>query len=68
MLPLHGHGNPVSFKTEGGNIELVVENPYDPFILAGTIKGLYEALEMTESDVSWEEVKHGVSKFVLKPA
>ena len=68
MLPLHGHGNPVSFKAEDGSIELVVENPYDPFLLAGTIKGLYEALEKTESDVSREEVRPGVSRFVLKPA
>lgn len=66
-LPLDGMGNPVSFEMVGGNIEVTIENPYNVFILAGTLQGLYEALEKTKSEVRWEEPRPGAIHFTVGP-
>ncbi len=67
LLPLYGYGNPVSFKMTDGNIEVVVENPYEPSVLAGTFQGLYEALEKSKSSVTWEKPRAGVASFTVRP-
>jgi len=53
---------------DGPNIEVVIENPYNEFILAGTLQGLYEALEKTDSKVQWREEKPGAAYFKVGPA
>jgi len=67
-LPLFGYGNPVSFKMSENKIEVVVENPYEASILAGTLQGLYEALEKSKSTVTWETPREGVASFTVSPA
>jgi hypothetical protein len=68
LLPLYGYGNPVSFKLADGVIQLVVENPYEASILAGTLQGLYEGLEKAASRVSWEESGESTVTFTVKPS
>jgi ribosomal protein S14 len=68
MLPLYGYGNPVSFKMTDGAAQVVVENPYEPSILAGTLQGLYEALEKVKSEVSWHRFGESMAAFTVKPS
>jgi hypothetical protein len=67
VLPLYGYGNPVKFEMHDGAVSLVVENPYEPSILAGTFQGLYEALEKKRSAVTWEKTRPGVVSFTVTP-
>ncbi|HEY5530887.1 MAG TPA: hypothetical protein VIK22_02675 [Candidatus Anoxymicrobiaceae bacterium] len=67
-LPLDGMGNPVSFEMADGKIEVTVENPYSVYILAGTLQGLYEALEKVPSRVDWNEAGPGAVHFTVGPA
>ncbi len=67
FVPLHGLGNPVSFKMVDGTIEIVVENPYEPSILAGTFQGLFEALEKAASTVVWEYPGKRTVSFTVTP-
>lgn len=68
MVALYGQGNPVSLDIDAGYIEVVVENPFNSFILAGTIQCLFEALEKTGSSITWAESKRGVAYFKVQPA
>ncbi|MBU4174078.1 MAG: hypothetical protein KKB90_04210 [Actinobacteria bacterium] len=43
-------------------------NPYQKFILAGTLQGLYEALEKTGSAVEWKERMPGAVTYTVRPA
>ena len=67
MLPLYGYGNPVSFNMSESTVQVVVENPYEPSILAGTFQGLFEALEKRKSSVSWEKPRRGAVSFTIAP-
>ena len=67
MLPLYGQGNPIGLKTEDPAVSVTVENPYQVQILAGTLQGLYEALEKAKSRVSWEQQRLGAVSFRVEP-
>lgn len=67
-MPLEGLGNPVSFKIRDSEIEVVIENPYSTFVLAGTLQGLYEAFEKAPSKVDWRESRPGAVHFAVGPA
>jgi hypothetical protein len=66
MLPLYGQGNPVALEVGDSMIDVTVENPYEKHILAGTLQGLYEALERSKSKVTWKEPKPGVISFTVR--
>lgn len=66
-MPLYGQGNPVSFEMGDSGIRVVVENPYEPYILAGTLQGLYEALQKRESRVDWEKLRPGAIAYTVEP-
>jgi hypothetical protein len=68
FLPLYGQGNPVAFEIVDSAVKVVIENPYEPFILAGSLRGLYEAVENREGRVSWESVRDGVISYMVEPA
>lgn len=68
MLPLYGQGNPVSFKVEDSKVSLTVENPYETHVLAGTIKGLYEALEKNPGRVTFEKESPQSVSYIVEPA
>lgn len=68
MLPLYGQGNPVAFEMGDSTIEVTIENPYQKFILAGTLQGLYEAHEKARGRVTWVEPKPGAISFKVRPA
>lgn len=68
LLPLYGYGAPESLEMSDSTIEISVVNPYEPSILAGTLQGLYEALEKGEGRVSWRKLREGVVGFRVEPA
>ncbi len=68
LLPLYGYGAQESLKMSDSVVELSVVNPFEPSILAGTLQGLYEALEKGEGRVSWEKAREGVVAFRVEPA
>ncbi|MBU4301798.1 MAG: hypothetical protein L6427_12495 [Actinomycetia bacterium] len=67
MLPIYGQGNPVAFEMGDSTIDVTIENPYEKYILAGNLQGLYEALERSRGRVTWEEPKPGVISFTVRP-
>jgi hypothetical protein len=67
-LALHGQGNPVEFTMSDSSIKVTVENSYEPHVLAGTLQGLYEALEKTPGRVTWEEPRAQVATYTVEPA
>ncbi|MBN2167987.1 MAG: hypothetical protein JW738_01985 [Actinobacteria bacterium] len=53
-LPLLGEGNPVDLKISETGLEVAIENPYEPLIIAATLKGLFEWMTQSESALKWE--------------
>lgn len=64
-LPLYGEGNPVDFKMTGSSLDVTVENPYEPLIIAATTKGLFEWLHESTCSMDWSTDKRGVLQFSL---
>jgi len=67
-MPLYGIGNPVAFSMEDSSIKVMVENPYEVHIIAGTLQGLREALEKSKSSVTWEEKARGSVEYTVTPS
>ncbi|MBU1669649.1 MAG: hypothetical protein KKF41_02740 [Actinobacteria bacterium] len=67
-LALFGQGNPVEFSMSDRTIKVTVENPYEAHVLAGTLQGLYEALEKAPGRVTWDEPAPQVARYTVEPA
>lgn len=67
-LPAYGQGNPVDLERLEPGIRVKVRNPYEKFVLAGTLQGLFEALEKTGSVVEYEEKTPGEVSYTVTPA
>ncbi len=67
-LPAYGQGNPVTIELLDPGVRIEVLNPYQKYILAGTLQGLFEALEKTGSAVQWEECRPGAVTYTITPA
>ncbi len=66
-LPVYGQGNPVSIIRTDSQLEVVVENPYDELLLAGTLAACYQAVEEREPDVSFKQEEEGIQDFLIQP-
>jgi hypothetical protein len=67
-LSVYGQGNPVDLERLEPGIMVRVRNPYEKHILAGTLQGLFEALEKTGSVVEYEETMPGEVLYTLIPS
>jgi len=67
-IPLYGQGNPVAIEVGDSTLKVVIENPYETFILAGNLEGLYEVLEKKSGRVSWEKIREGTVAYTVEPA
>ncbi|MBN2168182.1 MAG: hypothetical protein JW738_02980 [Actinobacteria bacterium] len=67
-LPLLGQGNPVKFEIEGLRVNIIVDNPYDVNILAGSLQGLYESIIGGKSLVQWQQRTDVRIACVFEPA
>lgn len=67
MLPLYGQGNPINMSIEEDRVAVTVENPYEPRIIAGTLQGLFEALEMKKGKVDWGSPRPGIVTYEVTP-
>ncbi|MBN1290092.1 MAG: hypothetical protein JXA49_10710 [Actinobacteria bacterium] len=55
-LPLLGQGNPVKFEIDGLRVNIIIDNPYDVNILAGSLQGLYESIIGGQSLAHWQQL------------
>ena len=67
-LPTYGQGNPVTIELLDPGIRIEVLNPYQKYIMAGTLQGLFEALEKTGSVVEYEETMPGKVLYTVTPS
>ncbi|MHB8780218.1 MAG: hypothetical protein ACYC55_02375 [Candidatus Geothermincolia bacterium] len=67
-LPLHGQGNPVSIVRKESHLEVVVENPYDELLLAGTMAACFQAVEAEEPEVNFKTLEEGVLQIIVRPS
>lgn len=65
-LPVYGRGNFVSMKTENSRITIVVENPFQPELLAGSLKGFHQAIKCKSCEVTWKSPSEGVLVYTVK--
>ncbi len=65
-LALRGQGNPVKFDSSGGRLSVVIENPFEEHLLAGTLSGMYELGEGRQAEVAWKELDPSTLEFTLE--
>lgn len=53
-MPLWGLGNPVRCNHESGWLEVAIDNPYNEYLLAGKMAGVFETIERSPSVVEWK--------------
>ncbi len=66
-LALRGQGNPVDYSSEGGVLDVVIENPFEEHCLAGMLSAMYMLGEGRPAAVSWQELDPSTLQFFLKP-
>ena len=63
-----GMGNPVRVEKQDRVLKVKIENPYNDFLSAGFVGGLYEAIEKREARVQWTpSFESGYSLVTVKP-
>lgn len=67
LMPLTGFGRPTLFKPGAGSLEAVIENPFNPYIIGGTLMGMYELLEGRECKLEWSESSPNIAHFLVTP-
>jgi hypothetical protein len=67
IIVLYGQGNPVALEIGDSQIKVEIENPYEPVILAGSLQGLFEAIEKVACGVTWERVREGTATYTVQP-
>jgi hypothetical protein len=65
-LALRGQGNPVDFNSSDGRMSVVIENPFEEHLLAGTLAAMYELGEGRQADVAWKELDPSTLEFTLE--
>ncbi|MBN2169220.1 MAG: hypothetical protein JW738_08245, partial [Actinobacteria bacterium] len=61
-----GRGNPVSIDIDESGTRVVIENPYQEYLIAGTIQGLYEGLNKKACRVLPEKLREGTFAFNIE--
>ena len=67
-LALRGQGNPVERLFKKGILRVIIDNPFDPHLLAGHLSAVYELGEGRPAAVDWEEMDPSSLEFILTPA
>ncbi|MBN1289187.1 MAG: hypothetical protein JXA49_06085 [Actinobacteria bacterium] len=58
-LPLLGEGNPVYLNISEAGLEVTIENPYEPLVVAATLQGLFEWMTQSKSSLEWKVPTEG---------
>jgi hypothetical protein len=66
-IALRGQGNPVGIDLQGGNITVVMENPFNVHILAGHLAAMFELGEGKRADIGWDYLDEATVRFDLAP-
>ncbi len=67
-LALHGQGNPVEHSFQEESLRVIIENPFNPHLLAGHLSGMYELGEGRRATVTWKDMDPSTLEFTLIPA
>lgn len=65
-FPWRGIGNPIRAERTDYGIEVVVENPFHPGMVAGRVAGLYEAWTESRVRADWVEDRPGRLKVTMR--
>ncbi|MBN1289924.1 MAG: hypothetical protein JXA49_09845 [Actinobacteria bacterium] len=65
-LPVYGRGNFVSMTTDDSKTTIVVENPFQPELLAGSLKGFFQVIKRKSCEVTWESPSEGVLVYTVE--
>jgi hypothetical protein len=63
-----GMGNPVTAEMSEGTLTTWIDNPFSAPLLAGTVAGIYEAVEEVRSATTWEVHPEGYIVIVVSKA
>ncbi len=67
-LALRGQGNPVEHSFKEESLRVIIENPFNPHLLAGHLSGMYELGEGRPATVAWKDMDPSTLEFTLIPA
>jgi hypothetical protein len=67
-LPLWGQGYAEEWSHSPGRLEVEVVNPYNDYLLAGQMAGIFEAVEEREARVEWEKPDPASIRFHITAA
>lgn len=68
LLPVYGQGNPRTWETSGDALEVVIENPHSPHLLAGQLLAIYESVEGRRGSASIEDIAYQRVGITVTPA
>lgn len=66
-LPVFGYGNPVSFEVTGPKVKVIIENPFQDEVIAGTLQGLYRIFSGEECRIDWAATGKAAVCYSLQP-
>jgi hypothetical protein len=67
-LAMRGQGNPVEHSFQEESLRVIIENPFNPHLLAGHLSGMYELGEGRPAVVTWKDMDPSTLEFTLIPA
>ncbi len=67
-LALRGQGNPVEHSFREDSLRVIIENPFNPHLLAGCLCAMYELGEGRRATATWEDMDPSTLEFILTPA
>ncbi len=68
QVSLRGQGNPVEHSFREDSLRVIIENPFNPHLLAGCLCAMYELGEGRRATASWEDMDPSTLEFILVPA
>ena len=68
LLPVYGQGNPRKWEIAGDALEVVIENPHSPHLLAGQLLAIYESVEGRRGSASIEDIAYQRVGITVTPA
>lgn len=67
-FPVFGYGNPVQARVVGSKVAVVIENPFQEEVIAGTLQGLCQAFSGHECGVTWRVTSKATVSYSIEQA
>lgn len=65
-MPALGQGYPVSIKTSDSRTVILIGNPFERYMVGGTLQGIYEGCNKRKCNFSMTEVEREVYSYILE--